>query len=262
MRLITFLSDFGLRDTYVGQVKGAIATVAPDVPVVDLTHEVPAQDVRAGAFLLWSAVDAFPPGSIHLAVVDPGVGSSRRAVAVLSARGDVFVGPDNGLLPMAIAKLGGVTTSAELSNTEFHRAGSSTTFHGRDLFGPVAGYLARGTDVELLGPAAGALATPFELAAPRQEPGQVVGVVLHADVYGNLITNVGADLLPQRFEVMIGDRRIRGGPHESYTAVDPGELLALIGSAGLLELSIRDGNAAATLGMGRDAPVVVRSFAP
>ena len=261
MRLITFLSDFGTTDTYVGQVKGAIATVAPDAVVVDLTHQVPAQDVRAGAFLLWTAVEAFPPGSVHLAVVDPGVGTARRAVAVRSARGDVFVGPDNGLLPMAIARLGGLQLAIELTNTEFHRMSRSDTFHGRDLFGPVAAYAARGTDVELLGAEAGALASPYELAAPRREVDHWVGQVLHVDGYGNLITSFAQEHLPPRFEVVAGDRRIRGGA-ASYQAVDTGELLAVIGSSGLLELAVRDGSAALMLGLGRDAPVVVRSFAP
>lgn len=258
MGLVTFLSDFGLRDTYVGQVKGAIATVAPGARVVDLTHEVPAQDIRAGAFLLWTAVEAFPPGTVHLAVVDPGVGGARRAVAVRCARGDLFVGPDNGLLPMAVARLGGPVASVELTRQAFHRAGKSSTFHGRDLFGPVAGHLVKGTGLEELGDPAGSLAAPFTLPAPRREPGgQVVGAVLHVDGYGNLITSVGADHLPPRFDVLVGGGRIPGGPHPSYTAVAPGELLAVIGSAGLLEVSVRDGSAAAALGVGRDAPVVV-----
>jgi hypothetical protein len=262
VRLITFLSDFGTTDTYVGQVKGAIATAAPGAAVVDLTHQVPAQDVRAGAFLLWTAVEVFPPGSIHLAVVDPGVGTSRRAVAVRSARGDLFVGPDNGLLPMAVARLGGAQAAVELTNSEFHRAGRSDTFHGRDLFGPVAGFLARGTDVELLGRETGALASPYELRAPRREPDRVVGHVLHVDGYGNLITSLTPDLLPPRFEVVVGDRRIRGGLAANYQSVETGDLLAVVGSAGLLELSVRDGSAALMLGLERDAPVVVRPFAP
>lgn len=262
MRPITFLSDFGTSDTYAGQVKGAIATVAPEAVVVDLTHQVPAQDVRAGAFLLWTAVEAFPPGSVHLAVVDPGVGTARRAVAVRSARGDVFVGPDNGLLPMAIARLGGAQRSVELTNTEFHRLTPSDTFHGRDLFGPVAGYLARGTDVGLLGAEAGALASPYELPAPRRELDQWVGQVLHVDAYGNLITSFRSEHLPPRFEVVAGNRKIRGGASRSYQDVDTGDLLAVLGSAGLLELAVRDGNAALMLGLERDAPVVVRPFGP
>jgi len=259
-RPISFLSDFGTSDTYVGQVKGAIATVAPEAVVVDLTHQVPAQDVRAGAFLLWTAVEAFPPGSVHLAVVDPGVGTARRAVAVRSARGDVFVGPDNGLLPMAVAKLGGAQAVIELTNTEFHRLSRSDTFHGRDLFGPVAAYLARGTDVELLGTEAGALASPYAMPAPRKELDHWVGQVLHVDAYGNLVTSFTPELLPPRFEVVVGDRRIRGGLAHSYQAVDTGELLAVVGSAGLLELSVRDGSAAMMLGLERDAPVVLRAF--
>lgn len=262
MRLITFLSDFGTSDAYVGQVKGAIATVAPEAAVVDLTHQVPAQDVRAGAFLLWTAVEVFPPGSIHLAVVDPGVGTSRRAVAVRSARGDLFVGPDNGLLPMAIARLGGAQRAVELTNTELHRSTRSDTFHGRDLFGPVAGHLARGTDLELLGADAGALTSPYELPVPRREEGQWVGQVLHVDTYGNLVTSFTKEMLPARFEVLVGDRRIGGGASTNYQAVETGDLVVVVGSAGFLEVSMRDGSAAKMLGVRRDAPVVIRPFAP
>jgi S-adenosylmethionine hydrolase len=161
---------------------------------------------------------------------------------------------------MALARLGGAQVAIELTNTEFHRLSRSDTFHGRDLFGPVAAYLARGTDVELLGAEAGALANPYTLPAPRKELDHQVGQVLHVDTYGNLVTSFTQDVLPPRFEVVVGDRRIRGGPAHHYQAVDTGELLAVIGSAGLLELSVRDGSAAMMLGLDRDAPVVVRPF--
>ena len=142
--LITLLTDFGLDDTYVGQMKGAILAVAPSVTLVDLTHAVAPQDVFAGAFLLWSAVEPFPSGTIHVAVVDPGVGSARRAVALRSNRGDIFVGPDNGLLWPAVERLGGCELATELSEPRFWRPSPSSTFHGRDLFAPVAAMLARG----------------------------------------------------------------------------------------------------------------------
>ena len=144
MPLITLLSDFGLDDAYLGQMKGAILAVAPAVTLVDLTHAVPPQDVFAGAFLLWTALEPFPAGTIHLAVVDPGVGSERRAVALRAQRGDVFVGPDNGLLWPAVERLGGCGQAIELNEPRFWRTNVSSTFHGRDLFGPVAGHLANG----------------------------------------------------------------------------------------------------------------------
>src|SRR3954470_12431385 len=119
MPIVTLLTDFGLADSYVGQMKGALLSIAPAVTLVDLTHAVPPQDVRAGAFLLWTAVEAFPPGTVHLAVVDPGVGSRRRAVAVRSGRGDVLVGPDNGLLLPALEQLGGLSAAVELTDSTY-----------------------------------------------------------------------------------------------------------------------------------------------
>ena len=151
MALITLLTDFGTQDTYVGQVKGAILSVAPSASLVDLTHAVPPQDVPAGAFFLWCAVEAFAAGSIHLAVVDPGVGSNRRGIAVRAARGDYFVGPDNGLLIPAVDHLGGRTEAVELTNREFWRPQPTSTFHGRDVFGPIAGHLANGIPLTQLG---------------------------------------------------------------------------------------------------------------
>src|ERR1700694_1457365 len=137
MAVVSLLTDFGLDDTYVGQVKGAILSVAPDATLIDLTHAVPPHDVLAGACLLCSAVEPFPAGTIHLAVVDPGVGSERRAIALRVARGDVFVGPDNGLLVPAVERLGGRAQAVELTESRFWRPTQSRTFHGRDVFGPV-----------------------------------------------------------------------------------------------------------------------------
>src|ERR1700680_3093312 len=153
MTIVTLLTDFGLDDTYVGQVKGAILSVAPNATLVDLTHAVPPQDVQAGAFLLWSAVEPFAAGTIHLAVVDPGVGSARRAIALRSARGDVFVGPDNGLLLPAVERLGGCQVAMALPERAYWRLGKdpARTFHGRDVFGPVAGHLAAGVPLEHVG---------------------------------------------------------------------------------------------------------------
>jgi S-adenosylmethionine hydrolase len=245
--LVTLLTDFGLTDTYVGQVKGAILALSPSVTIVDLTHAVPPQDVLAGAFLLWSAVEVFPSGTIHLAVVDPGVGSSRRAVAIRASRGDIFVGPDNGLLIPAADRLGGSHAAVELTG----RAPISSTFHGRDVFAPVAGHLANGVPLERLGSPITDL-TRIELPTPRG----VDGEVLHVDIYGNLVTNIPATSLPPRFEALVNGHAARQA--EFYAAVGPGELLALVGSAGLLEISARDASAAAVTGAARGSPVSVR----
>jgi S-adenosyl-L-methionine hydrolase (adenosine-forming) len=252
MAVVTLLTDFGLADTYVGQVKGAILSVAPSATLVDLTHAVAPQDVRAGAFLLWSAVEPFPAGSIHLAVVDPGVGSTRRAVAIRSARGDFFVGPDNGLLLPAVDRLGGRHAAVELTERAYWRAnGASPTFHGRDIFGPVAGRLAVDLPLEYLGQTIDRLTRPFTLP----EPHGLSGEVLHVDTYGNLITNLPGHGLPARFRVQIGQHVVE--PADHYAAVDTDSLLALIGSAGLLEISARNASAAALTGASRGTPVVV-----
>lgn len=255
--IVTLLTDFGLVDTYVGQVKGAILAVAPAVALVDLTHAVPPRDVRAGAFLLWTAVASFPAGSIHLAVVDPGVGTSRRALAVRTARGDLLVGPDNGLLVLAAERLGGVSAAVELTEPAFWRPSPSATFHGRDILGPVAGHLAAGVPLDRLGRPGHELARPFPFPVPRREGQRLVGAVLHVDRYGNVLTSLPAAILPDQYRVTIRGRTIGDAPHPHYQAVEPGQLLALIGSAGLLEVSARDASAAAVLGVRCDDPVLV-----
>src|SRR5438270_3285197 len=162
MGVIALLTDFGISDTYVGQVKGAILSVSPTVSIIDVTHAVHPQDIRAGAFLLWSAVESFPPKSIHVAVVDPGVGSSRRGIAIQSTRGDYLVGPDNGLLLPAARRLGGITHAVDLTRAEYWRPQTSATFHGRDVFGPVAAHLANGVPLHRFGPP---ISDPIDAAA-------------------------------------------------------------------------------------------------
>jgi S-adenosylmethionine hydrolase len=253
--LVTLLSDFGLVDTYVGQLKGAILSVAPAAPLVDLTHQVPPQAVDVGAFLLWSAVEVFSAGSVHLAVVDPGVGSARRAVAARADRGDLFVGPDNGLLVPALERLGGVAAAVELTEPRYWRPSPSTTFHGRDLFGPVAGHLASGVPLADLGRPV-ALHRPFELPMPTVSANQIVGAVLHVDGYGTLVTSIPAEVLPVSYVVHLAGREVAAAA--SYQAVAPGALLALVGSAGLLEIAARDASAAALLAVGRGTTVSVK----
>ena len=244
MAIVTLLTDFGVSDTYVGQMKGAILSLAPAVTLVDLTHAVPPQDVFAGAFLLWTAVSAFTRGTIHLGVVDPGVGSARRAIALASQRGDVLIGPDNGLLLPAAARLGGIATAIALPTP----AAASATFHGRDIFAPAAARVATGVSLTDLG-------TPItdlvQLSLP--EPTEDAGEVIHVDTYGNLITNIPAPNLRQATGVSIGDVQVPLVTH--YAEAEPHALVALVGSAGLLEISVRDGSAAAQTRARRGAAV-------
>jgi len=245
---VSLLTDYGLADTYVGQLKGAILSICPTARLVDLTHVVPPQDVRTGAFLLWTATEAFPPGSIHLAIVDPGVGTSRRAVAAQSARGDVFVGPDNGLLGPALDRLGGATCVVELTNSRFWRPAVSLTFHGRDIFGPVAGHLAKGVPLTQLGSALERLERPFAIPLPRRTADEIEGEILHVDGFGTLITNIPGKLVSAAFTVDLKGQRIHGHQGAPFESVLRGLPLAIVGSQGLLEIAVREGNAAAVFG--------------
>jgi len=255
MAIVTLLTDYGLADTYVGQLKASVLAMSRDALLVDLTHQVPAHDGRAGAFLLWSAVEAFPPGTVHLAVVDPGVGSARRPIALRSKRGDLFVGPNTGLLIPAAERLGGVDASVVLENDRYFSARRSTTFHGRDVFGPVAGHLANGISLDWLGPRVGGLDRSFVIPSPQRIGAAVVGEVIHVDAFGNLITNIPSAMLTAPYEVRLKDADIF--PQSNYAAVARGALLALVGGNGLLEISAREENAAEVLGVERGEPVEV-----
>lgn len=282
-RVITLVTDFGTRDGYVGEMKGVLLEGAPDARLVDVTHDVPPGDVRAGAWVLGRIWARFPPGSVHLAVVDPGVGSERGAVA---ARIDDrwLVAPDNGLLTLAErggagavagavgdgradagtgpspheAARGGVDDARELDPDRVGREPLSDTFHGRDLFAPAAARLAAGGDPAELGPALdpGELVR-LELEEPRRAGDAVRGAVVHVDRFGNLVTNVPTAWLPASPVAEIGDHRVRG-LGDSFTAVGVGEAVLIRGSVGTLEVCVRDGSAAERLGVGRGAEVVVR----
>jgi S-adenosylmethionine hydrolase len=242
--IVTLLTDFGDADTYVGQMKGAILAISPTATLVDLTHSVAPQDIRSGAFLLWTAVEAFPAGSIHLAVVDPGVGSERRAVAAQSARGDLFVGPDNGLLVLGLERLGGMRVGVELSNSRFWGPRSSKTFHGRDVFGPVAGYLVRGVQLSELGPRIYELRHAFSLPRPIAAGSILRGEVLHVDRFGTLVTNLPGDTVAAEFSLTIKGRRVAGHRQARFESVPEKSLIAFVGSTGLIEIAIRNGSAA------------------
>jgi S-adenosylmethionine hydrolase len=253
--VVTLLTDFGGRDTYVAQMKGAILAVASEVQLVDLTHDVPPQDVRSGAFHLMAAVTSFPPRTFHLAIVDPGVGTARRAIAIHTARGDYLVGPDNGLLSPAAQRLGGAVAVVELDKERYWRPTRSRTFHGRDIFAPVIGYLARGARLEEVGSPIADFASAIRFPEPKHVSGNLEGEVIHVDRFGNLVTNIPEAELPAKFSTRVRGQTIHGGAAPHYQAVPAGNLVALVGSMGLLEIAVRDGNAATHLGASIGDPV-------
>jgi len=261
MSVVALLTDFGAVDPYVGVMKGALLSVAPGATIVDLLHEVPPQDVAAAAFVLGASRAYFPLDTIFVAVVDPGVGSARRAIAVEAAGGQRFVGPDNGLLTAALAGTR-VVRAVELTERRYQRATLSRTFHGRDLFAPVAGHLASGVPLEALGRgiAPSSLARlPGRRAAPAWRRGRARGRVVWIDRYGNCVTDLPAALVERRRV------RVRAGTFsterlaDSYASVERGAALAIIGSYRLVEIAVRDGSAAVALGLARGDAVVVEA---
>lgn len=237
---VTLLTDFGHRDPYVGIMKGVILGICPEARLVDLTHEVSPQQVTEGAYQLARSVRWFPRGTVHLAVVDPGVGGRRRAVVARGAR-HLYVAPDNGLLSM-VEERDGPLQFYEIQR--FTLESHSATFHGRDIFAPVAAHLARGVAPREIGPP---VDEPVRLEKPLSP------CVLLVDRFGNLITSI-EEGRPGEVEVHGAVIPVRG----SYSDVEPGSLLALWGSDGRLEVSVNQGNAAERLGAGPGTPVTVR----
>ncbi len=255
--VITLTTDFGLQDAYVGIMKGVMARIAPEARFLDITHQIPPQDVHAAAYLLWAALPYMPPESVHLVVVDPGVGTARRAIAAETAWG-TLVGPDNGVFSYVWGAAGS-STIVELKNPQYHRDVVSATFHGRDIFAPVAAHLAAGARLRDVG---SPIDDPARLPLPRLEASetQVTGEVLYVDHFGNAVTSIGRLvwegeflhldaafggterllLRASRLDVRAGDRDL-GPVQRTYGAVKRGEPLALVGSEGMLELAVAEG---------------------
>ncbi|HEY9861321.1 MAG TPA: SAM-dependent chlorinase/fluorinase [Candidatus Obscuribacterales bacterium] len=248
-RVITLLTDFGLSDVYVGVMKGVMAQVNPAVRVIDLTHQVPPQDIAAARFCLMNAYPYFPAGTVHVAVVDPGVGSGRRAIAVELEEG-FLVGPDNGLFGGVLSRHTAIA-AVELTNARFWRSGQpSSTFHGRDIFAPVAAHLASEVALQELGPAID-LQSLVQLPLPSCTLSQagILGCVQYCDRFGNLITNIPASAVAGKtWAVVVGDREIMAG--SSYSDRPSGELLALVGSHGWVEVAVNGGSAQTRLQLG------------
>lgn len=259
MRQIALITDFGLDDYFVGAMKGVILSINPQAAIIDITHTIRPQDIRSAAFTLAACRWDFPKGTIFAAVVDPGVGSQRRAI-LAEAENRLFVAPDNGLLSLILndAREPGETARvSELKNERYFRHPISRTFHGRDVFAPVAAHLSKGVEPGDFGPEI----TDF-VCFPASRPhindrGGIEAEIIHIDRFGNLITNLRADDLPERFEMQIGGRGINRLT-EFFAEAAKGEIFAIIGSAGYIEIAVNRDSAARLLAARTGNKVLVK----
>ena len=267
---VSFLSDYGLEDEFVGVVKAVIRSIAPHVTVLDITHSLPPHDIRAGALALARTIQYLPNGVV-LAVVDPGVGSDRRALAVeVGEDGDgdaagtaVLLGPDNGLLAPAVALAGGARRAVSLTNTDYHLDAPGPTFAGRDIFAPAAAHLALGVDLADLGDAADPYSLlPGIVPLTREEDGALIGEVLWVDRFGNAQLNVGPDevaAMGDRVLVRVGDRAPRLALRvTNYAALKAGQVGLVVDSYGLLSVALNRRSAAEELKIGSGDPVTLQ----
>jgi len=258
MPVITLTTDFGTDSPYVAAMKGTILSINPDATLVDITHAIPPQDVRRGSIVLEGVAERFPAGTIHVAVVDPGVGTDRAIIYVEIGR-HRYVAPNNGLLSRLAARTA-PSKIIRLENREYWLPEVSSTFHGRDIMAPVAAHLSLGVPPERLGPPVLGL-IEIEWPEVRQSLKRLEGVVQEIDSFGNLITNVTAEMIGNRLtddraSVVCSVYETRGIYH-TYAEQPEGTLIALIGSTGRLELAVVGENAAEVLGVGVGFPVVV-----
>lgn len=249
MRIVSFLSDFGTSDSYVAQMKAAVLSRC-DAALIDITHQVKKQDIAEGAFLLWSIVDQFPKGSVHVAVIDPGVGSNRRGLVVMTPK-CVLIGPDNGLLMPAAHKCGNFEVF-EIDLKRFLQGRISSVFHGRDMFAVVAAQIVNGLPFEEIGMR---VSDPVDLDFGRGvcQDGVVSGKIIHCDSFGNCVTNISRSLLPEVFggvfaNGLVGKSELKAPFVRSYSFVSQNELLCTVGSAETLEFSVNKGSAKEMLG--------------
>jgi S-adenosylmethionine hydrolase len=249
MKLMTFLTDFGIKSNYVSQMKG-VALSLTDTRIVDITHDIAPQDIREGAFVLMTAIKHFPRGTVHVAVVDPGVGTFRRGIVVTTPT-QIIVGPDNGLLIPAARNLGDFTVY-EITNPNLMLKTISNTFHGRDIFTPVAANILNGIMFDQIGP----VITEFvdlDFGKFEIRDKTATGRIIYTDSFGNVITNIDGDSLKhvissdKKIMLFIGDKRLKIPFVKSYNFVKKGEFLATVGSSNFLEISLNQGNAAKKL---------------
>jgi hypothetical protein len=259
-RLITLTTDFGLKDPYVAEMKAVILSICPEAVIVDISHEVEKFDIRMGAYFLASAAPYFPKGTIHVAVVDPGVGTKRQPL-LIQARHNFFIGPDNGILAMAARKQG-ILHTYKIVNHKLMLPRVSNTFHGRDIFAPVAAHVANGTPPTEFGPEIRDIVMPG-FVKPRKEKNRLVGEVLHVDRFGNIVTNVDEkELELTKTETVVNiklrNAKLRLKLCKAYGEVEKSEALAIIGSHDFLEIAINQGNAAESFGARIGDEVILR----
>ncbi len=260
-RIITLTTDFGTCDAYVGVMKGVILGINPNVQIVDITHAVPPQDLHEAAFLIHSAYRYFPEGTIHTVVVDPGVGSDRRAIVCQTGRAS-FVCPDNGILSYLLQEIenGGEqpTRVVEIQNKDYFLPEVSQTFHGRDIFAPVAAHLSLGVSLADFGPSTETLVR-FPIPTLHLSDDTLTGEIIKIDGFGNAITNIPENALATRvstYEIRIGQTSLTR-INRDYAESEGGQLLAIIGSFGMLEIAVNGGSAAERLGLKRGDCVII-----
>lgn len=250
-RIITLTTDFGLKDLYVGSMKGVILGINIDTIITDITHQITKYDIFRAAFTVRNFYQYFPSDTIHIVVVDPGVGSSRRPIIIQTEKG-IFVGPDNGVFSLILQE-NKEADVFEITNTDYMMNNVSQTFHGRDIFAPVAAHISKGLDISELG---SEIHSPLLLRInkPIILNNQIIGEVVYTDSFGNLITNISADMIDRFNEICIDGYTV-DTVAESYDEVEQGKLLAIFGSSGFLEISVNQGSAAETI---KDYKVTVR----
>jgi len=247
MKIVTLLSDFGARDGYVAQMRGTILNIFPNAVVTDISHEIERHNIPMGSFILETTAPYFPKGTIHVAVVDPGVGSARKAI-VIECKRAILVGPDNGLIARASEKLG-LEAIYEIREKEFQRTPVSNTFQGRDIFAYTAGLIASGRKSGEVGPKVSKI-EKLNLTPPKLSGRLLVGHILHVDTFGNLVTNVDEKTV-QKLPVRLGEtveirswtRKLQARYVRSYYEVDMRATALLLGSQGFLEIAVREGSA-------------------
>jgi S-adenosylmethionine hydrolase len=254
-KIITLTTDFGLQDYYVSAMKGVILQETPDARLIDISHEIPSQDIMAGSWVLKNSAMLFPSGSVHLVVVDPGVGTSRKPVA-LKIKDQYFVGPDNGIFSLLTQDE--EFEAVQLTNQSYWRSNPSTTFHGRDIFAPVAAHLCNGVELTKLGDTIESLQT-YRWAVPIADKDGIQGWVIHIDKFGNLITNVSGNLIKDVIQsndvkLYVGNT-ILNEIKSTFGTVPEGEPVAYIGSSGMLEIAINKGDAKQMLGVQKGAQI-------